>query len=230
MFPLLSPTSDNDLELFQIWVNLPRATKMADPYFSMFWAENIPKVEVEVADSTSVGPSILTIVAGTVGGRNGPVPPPDSWASDPQSDLAILHLELQADHSWTLPKANPDVERVAYFYRGDRLDIGHQSGMQTIESGHGLEIDSDAAELVAKGGPALVMILQGRPIGEPVARYGPFVLNDREGLEQAFHDYQRTQFGGWPWDRDDPVHPVEAGRFALHPDGGRDVPILADEP
>ena len=57
------------------------------------------------------------------------------------------------------------------------------------------------------------------PIGEPVEKYGPFVMNDRAGIEQAFADYRRTGFGGWPWPSDDPVHSREARRFARHADG-----------
>ena len=61
--------------------------------------------------------------------------------------------------------------------------------------------------------------MQGRPIGEPVAQYGPFVMNTRAELEQAFNDFRRTQFGGWPFPANDPVHSRERGRFALHADG-----------
>lgn len=57
--------------------------------------------------------------------------------------------------------------------------------------------------------------MQGRPIGEPVAQYGPFVMNTKEEIEQAFADYRRTKFGGWPWDEDAVVFPREKPRFAL---------------
>jgi hypothetical protein len=61
-------------------------------------------------------------------------------------------------------------------------------------------------------------MLQGRPIGEPVAQQGPFVMNTREEIRQAYTDFQRTRFGGWPWDSNDPVHGRE-GRFARHVSG-----------
>jgi hypothetical protein len=73
--------------------------------------------------------------------------------------------------------------------------------------------------LTAGDGACELLVLQGRPIGEPVAQHGPFVMNTRAEIQQAFTDYQRTRFGGWPWPSDDPVHPRDAGRFARHVDG-----------
>ena len=62
-------------------------------------------------------------------------------------------------------------------------------------------------------------MLQGRPIGQPVAQYGPFVMNEEHEIAEAFADYRRTGFGGWPWASDDPVHAADRGRFARHADG-----------
>ena len=73
--------------------------------------------------------------------------------------------------------------------------------------------------LAAPEGKIEILLMQGRPIGEPVAQYGPFVMNTRAELEQAFNDFRRTQFGGWPFPANDPVHPRERGRFARHADG-----------
>ena len=90
---------------------------------------------------------------------------------------------------------------------------------QVIEVRAGVELD-----LINGDAESELLMLQGRPIGEPVAQYGPFVMNTDAEIQQAFADYRRTEFGGWPWGVPDPVHPRESGRFAKHADGRVEKP------
>ncbi|HEY6533773.1 MAG TPA: pirin family protein [Acidimicrobiales bacterium] len=213
MFPLVDRDDPNPLELFQIWLNLPAANKLDEPVFAMLWAEEIPAVEIVDGDGHRM---VLTVIAGTVDGITPPTPPPSSWAARPEADLAIWHLAFEPGSSWTLPPAaGPDTVRTLYVFDGSGVRVGeHDLGRDT---GSVLRCD-EPVEVTSVGG-ADCLVLQGRPIGEPVAQQGPFVMNDDAGLRQAFADYQRTGFGGWPWPVDGPVHAADEGRFAHHPDG-----------
>lgn len=218
MFPLTDPDADNPTELFQIWLNLPRAKKMAQPHYRMLWAEAIPTVELRDARGLRTG---VTLVAGSLGERQAPPPAPDSWAADGRNEVAIWLIRLQAGARWTLPAATPQLTRMLYFYEGDSLRL---EGEQ-LRVAQGLRLRSDAEAALENGdAEARLLILQGRPIGEPVAQYGPFVMNTSEEIQQAFEDYQATRFGGWPWDRDDPVRPREEGRIARYANGSEERP------
>jgi hypothetical protein len=219
MFPLLDREGENVTELFQIWLNLPAADKMVEPYFTMMWGEELPRHTVTDAEGRSTA---ITVIAGELAGLRPPPPPPDSWASRPDADIAIWHLVLEPGARFTLPiAASHETVRTLYVFEGS-LDIDEQK----LETNTGALLRVDA-EVKIDGGSdgAEALVLQGRPIGEPVARYGPFVLNDEAGIEQAFADYRETGFGGWPWPADDPVHGRDAGRFARRPDGREDRPV-----
>jgi quercetin 2,3-dioxygenase len=213
MFPLLDRTGDNPLELFQIWLNLPRASKMVEPYFSMLWDHAIPR---HVARDGSGRTTEITIVAGALADVTPLAPPPHSWAARDESGVAIWSIRMAPDAEWTLPPAARGMNRGLYFFRGTRLAAGDR----TLVDHAGMQLRPDAP-LAFTAGPdgAELLLLQGRPIGEPVVQYGPFVMNTPEKIQQAFADYRRTQFGGWPWPSDAPVHDRNEGRFARHADG-----------
>jgi len=213
MFPLLDPDAGNPLELFQIWLNLPHADKLVAPHFAMLWDREIPRRQFrDEAGRTAE----VTVVAGQLGDAKGPPPPPKSWASRAESHVAIWTIKLSPSARWTLPAAAHGLNRALYFFRGGALSLGGRR----FPSHAGIKVRSDAEVPLENGADeAELLLLQGRPIREPVAQYGPFVMTTRSEIEQAFRDYQLTQFGGWPWTSDGPVHPRDAGRFAIHADG-----------
>ncbi|MES1208965.1 MAG: pirin-like C-terminal cupin domain-containing protein, partial [Pseudomonadota bacterium] len=155
-------------------------------------------------------------VAGRLGERAPPAPPRDSWAANPEAEVAIWTIGLVAGARWTLPTASPGLNRTLYFFRGPsvRVDGDLLTGAREVV------LRSDRAVTVEAGSEAVeLLLLQGRPIAEPVVAYGPFVMTTREEVQQAFADYQRTRFGGWPWPSEEPLHPRGEGRFARRPDG-----------
>lgn len=215
MFPLVHDDQDNPMELFQIWLNLPAKSKMVPAYFSMLWAEQLPVEQFE-------GGVEVTLIAGELNGTSAPTPPPDSWASEPDANLSLWTLTMPAGSSWTLPAHATGLNRSLFFFNGSAMRIAQRDYSTHV----GLTLRSDAEVTLENTGDDAVelLLLQGKPIAEPVAQHGPFVMNTRTELQQAFADYQRTQFGGWPYDTPAPVHPRETPRFALHADGRREEP------
>lgn len=191
MFPLLEADAPNPVELFQIWLNLPAADKMAPPHFSMLWSHDIPTVRQ--TDERGRG-SAITVVAGTFGGEKAPPPPPRSWASRPDTDVAIACLALEPGAKLHLPRAagGEATGRVLYFFAGPSVDVGGHAA----RSHAALAVDADRdLDLVAGDGRVELLLLQGRPIDEPVAQAGPFVMNTREEIQQAFADFQNGRLG-----------------------------------
>ena len=209
MFPLIKNTEGNPLELFQIWLNLPPESKMVDAYFGMLWSEDIPTIQA--AEGVAVD-----VMAGSISGIKAPAANPDSWASRPGSNLGIWLIRLDPGATWTLPLAPATVNRMLHAVAGDDVRI---AGSQ-VADGVGVQLRPEVTTTLENHGkPAEFLLLQGEPIGAPVFQMGPFVMNTPEELRQAFDDYRRTEFGGWPWSTSSPVHARTEGRFALHADG-----------
>ncbi len=218
MFPLIKRDGPNPAELFQLWINLPARSKMVDPYFTMLWNDRIGKPSFfdDHGRRTEVA-----VICGELDGSKGPGTPPDSWAADPDAHVAVWTIRMDPNAKWTLPAGAPGLNRALYTFTGDavRIDSLNAEGQMRIK------LRSDAAvELEAGPLGTELLMLQGRPIDEPVARHGPFVMNTRTELEQAYSDYRSTRFGGWPWERDDPVHERNKTRFAIHASGKKEEP------
>jgi hypothetical protein len=214
MFPLLHGDKPNDLELFQIWLNLPAQDKLVAPYFTMFWDQHIPRLVQKDAGGRT---ATITVIAGALDGLHPLAPPPNSWAARPEADVAIWSIALEDGASWTVPAARDAASiRTLHVFRGKALEVGGRAAPAPAA----IQVHPDQATSIrAVDGEVEILLLQGRPIGEPVAQHGPFVMNTRAELEQAFQDYRRTQFGGWPFPESAPVHPRTRGRFARHANG-----------
>lgn len=217
MFPLLNKEKDNPLEIFQIWLNLPKKDKFVEPHFAMLWAEEIPFVQVEDDQGRKVE---INIISGNIESNTSPAPAPNSWAADGDNEVLIWTIKMSPGAEYVLPPSKGKVSRTLYFYKGNQLKVDGE----IVEEYHAAElVSTDPTRLVNGSEEGYLLLLQGKPIGEPVAQHGPFVMNSQSEITQTINDYQRTEFGGWPWPSRDHVHPREKGRFAKHADGREEI-------
>ncbi|OJZ19039.1 MAG: hypothetical protein BGP21_13245 [Thiobacillus sp. 65-29] len=155
---------------FQLWINLPASQKMSDPAYQEFSAAAIPET---VRDGARV-----RVLAGEYDDVHGVI-------EDPETDVLYLDVRLEAGRRFESPLAG-DRNAFVYVFEGDATLAGEALPRHTLAvlgKGEGFAID-------AGGEGARFILVAGRPIGEPVVQYGPFVMNRREEIEQAFADYR----------------------------------------
>jgi redox-sensitive bicupin YhaK (pirin superfamily) len=164
---------------FQLWLNLPARAKMMDPAYQEFGPERIPMA------SPARGVHVK-VIAGTVGAATGPV-------VQPATDPTYLDIELDAEASFVqaLP---PEHSAFVYVFEGE-LSVVSGATMTALPQ-HTLAVlgPGDQVRLQSGTVAARAILVAGRPLREPVARYGPFVMNTQDQLRQAFEDYQGGRF------------------------------------
>lgn len=218
MFPLINSEKENPLEIFQLWLNLPKKSKFVKPHFRMLWEDMIPLVKEKDSNGNEIK---INIIAGNYKNINAPNPTPNSWAADIKNSVTILTIEMEANATWILPSnSSEEVTKTIYFYKGETIKIDHK----TINESHLIEVNpNEDIEITNGNSKTFLLILQGKPINEPVVKFGPFVMNTEEEIKQTMKDYGKTQFGGWPWPEIEQVHDRTKGRFALHADGTKEI-------
>lgn len=210
MFPLLRQDQPNTMELFQIWLNLPKKNKMVKPHFKMLWADAIPSIESTDKLTT------VSLICGNFEGKSFHEAPPDSWAGDQSNEVNILLVKMKAGGTFKFPRSKGITNRTLYFFEGKDFEINNEK----VNSKTALMVESQVdLSIKATSSEIEFLILEAKAIGEPVVQHGPFVMNSREEIAQTFKDYQRTEFGGWPWPRNDMVHGDKIEKFAKYPDG-----------
>ncbi|GAB2513213.1 pirin family protein [Lysobacter humi (ex Lee et al. 2017)] len=160
---------------FQLWVNLPARDKLCAPRYQEFAPERIPVAR-------PVAGVEVKVIAGQVDDAIGPI-------DQPATAPVYLDIALDADTGWThrLPEGHAGF---VYVFDGEA-----RMGDATLRAGQlGVLAGGPAVGLRAGASGARALLIAGRPLREPVARYGPFVMNTREELQQAFADYQAGRF------------------------------------
>ncbi len=214
MFPLINQDKENPAELFQVWLNLPAKDKFAQPGYKMLWAEDIPVIKISDSNNNI---STVRLIAGNFQGTESIAPAPSSWAKDKKNHVGIFLIHLEPGASITLAAVSETLNRNVYFYQGEGpIQIDDLQ----IEASNRIKLNGNESIVITNGkSESFLAVLEGEPILEPVVQYGPFVMNTESEIRQAISDYQKTEFGGWPWDRPDQVHERSVGRFARYADG-----------
>jgi redox-sensitive bicupin YhaK (pirin superfamily) len=175
------PEQENGLMWgFQLWVNLPAKDKMTEPRYQDIAPESIP--EATPADGVRV-----RVLAGRIGDIEGPV---GGIAVEPvYFDIA---LEPGARFGAPLPLGH---NAFAYVYEG-AVDVGPVDASRRIQRGELAVLDRDGGDVLLSAGaePARLILVAGKPLNEPVAKYGPFVMNTQEQIVEAIRDYQAGKF------------------------------------
>ncbi len=157
----------------QLWVNLPAAEKMCEPAYQDLRAD---AVAVALADR-----AVIRVIAGDLFGLTGP--------GSTRTPISYAHLTLQQGGTAITPL--PEGHRVLVYPMTGAVQVGDTR----VDEGIMAEVDAATLDLTGVADSSEVIVLTGRPIGEPVARYGPFVMNTEQELRQAFADFERGRFG-----------------------------------
>ena len=161
------------LKGFQLWVNLPAALKMIPPTY-----QDIPSAEIPIKETDG---ATVRVLAGDYDGATGP--------ARAQTPIRILDARLEAAAGWAItPEDGHNV--FCCVYEGAITALDDQGAGKIVTAPAVAVFSGDGPiEMTAGADGAEILYCQGRPINEPVARYGPFVMNSRKEIEQAVHDY-----------------------------------------
>jgi redox-sensitive bicupin YhaK (pirin superfamily) len=164
---------------FQLWVNLPARSKMTEPRYQDIPASSIPEVKSEEG-------AVVRVIAGEALGARGPV---EGIATSP------LYLDVGIPAGRSYEHAVPEEHNaLVYVYEGSG-EVGGES-IEARELAVMSRGGEEAVRLAASARGMRALVLAARPLEEPLARYGPFVMNTRAEIEQAFEDYRRGTFLG----------------------------------
>lgn len=207
MYPLADQENRNPNDITQIMVNLPLEMKNRGNSVSTVWRKDVPVIE---GDGWEV-----KLLCGEFMGRSMESPNEVSYARI-SNGVRIMRIELGPDASITVDPAADGANRNLYFVTGKDARVDGVPVRSYLRMKF-----SDMGELsIENGDEASVMwLLEGRPIGQKMASFGPVVLGDLKDVREGLDEIRRNEFLEWPWDVIDKAQPLGTGRFIRYPDG-----------
>jgi len=212
MYPLIDQENDNPVHITQIMINLPLDRKNTGNAVNNIWSENIPVF--------TDGEKEITLYCGTYGGRSLYSPNPDSWAKE-ENSVRIMKAVLQPGASFSLDALPGGVDRNVYFVSGkdavmDGTRIKPNLRFKTVRE--------TSINIVNGEEKSEFWILEGRPIGEKQAAFGPVILKDLDEVRSSMYEIRVNEFKEWPWGVMDVTNPLDMGRELHRPDGSVEKP------
>ncbi|WP_158828295.1 pirin family protein [Mucilaginibacter lacusdianchii] len=170
--------SGGDLEILQLWVNLPAKLKMAEPYYVGKQKDEIPSL------TFNEGKVTLNLISGELEGTKG------AFESSTGIFLSTVYFKAEAKLSVNIPQ---DYNVFFYVIKGE-LNVNGTS----VKALHLAEFDNDGSALtIASGVDSILLLGHAKPFNEPVVSQGPFVMNTQQEIMEAYQDYRMGKFGTW---------------------------------
>ena len=207
MYPLADQEGRNPNDITQIFINLPISMKNRENAVSTVWKDNIPIVE---GNGWRV-----QVLCGTFGDADVRSPSPESWA-DGSHGVRVLRIEMEPGSEMTLPAAAHGAGRNLYVISGDGMTVLSTD----VQCSFRAKI-LDEGEIPLKNGPGhtVAWLLEGIPIGEKMAMFGPVCLETLKEVRAGLDEVRKNEYSEWPWTYVDQAQPLGTGRFIRYPDG-----------
>lgn len=207
MYPLVDQEGRNPNDITQIMINIPLECKNGENSVNTMWSEEVPVIEGEG--------SKVKVLCGTYRGAHVSSPNRGSWA-DGNHAVRILRIEMAPGAEVTVDPTTSTANRNIYMISGGKVDV---CGTE-IESNMRAKVASDIDMVIRNGTEAsVVWVLEGEPIGQRMASFGPVTLATVKEVRAALDDIRKNEFSEWPFDVIDKVHAQDEGRFIRYPDG-----------
>ncbi|MDQ7016394.1 MAG: pirin family protein [Gammaproteobacteria bacterium] len=160
---------------FQLWINLPARHKMEQPEYQEYAASSFPLIETDAYR--------LKVLIGSFAGQDAPI-------VDEITQVRYFDLQLKAGQHFQIPLSDQR-QQLVYLFEGEARLGDRYLGLNTLAV---LDSDEESIELIASEQGARFILVSGQAINEPVVQYGPFVMNNREEIDQALLDFQENNF------------------------------------